>query len=141
MIHTGARTAGQKQDRRGSEKACCSRRDFTLPPVPPTSQPVRHNQCPECERVLQARIWTAYPPMHPQGQPIMKSSSSKKLWSSSETMDEQQEPYFKQAADRLSERKSSYLWHHLTSPPRNSSYLIKPQIQSLIRRHSWNRPG
>ena len=34
--------------------------------------------------------WTDYPSPHPQGQPNMtSSSSSKKLWSSSETMDEQ----------------------------------------------------
>ena len=38
------------------------------------------------------KCWTDYPPPHSQGQPIMtsSSSSSKKLWSSSETMDKQE---------------------------------------------------
>ena len=80
----------KKQDRGGSETACLllAKRDFILPPTP---QPAQHTHA----RVWKSAAgpnWADWPPPHTHGQPIMtSSSSSKRLWSSSETMGEQEE--------------------------------------------------
>ena len=72
-------------DRRGSEKACCSQSEILLyhqhlsrPDIP----------MPRVWKSAAAPNWTDYPPPHPQPN-MTSSSSSKQLWSSSETMDEQ----------------------------------------------------
>ena len=75
------------QDRGGSEKARFSQSDTLLyqqhlsrPDIP----------MPRGWKSATGQNWTHWPPPHPQGQRNRtSSSSSKKLWSSSETIDEQ----------------------------------------------------
>ena len=76
-----------KQDRGGSEKKRCSQSEtlhyhqhLSRPDIP----------MPRVWKSAAGPNWTNYPPPHPQGQPNMTSSSSKTLWSSSDTMDEKQ---------------------------------------------------
>ena len=68
----------QKQtgSRRLRKSVLQAMRDFSLSSA---HQQARHNPCPECGRVLQARIeLISHPAPHPQAQPNMTSSSSSK---------------------------------------------------------------
>ena len=89
MFHAGARTAEAIRIVEAQKKARCSLSETLLshhrlnrPDIP----------MPRISKSAAGPNWTDLPPPHKQGQPNMttSSSSSKELWSSSETMDEEQ---------------------------------------------------
>ena len=86
-IHTGGRIA-EKQDRGRSEKACCSQSETLLYHLHLSRSDI---PMPRAWKSDAGPNWTDYPNPHPYGQPNLKSSSSNKLWSSYDTMDEQQQ--------------------------------------------------